>query len=41
VLDAQQLNGELTLGENIGDLSGLAVAYRPTRSGARRPGRRR
>ncbi|HNR23600.1 MAG TPA: M13-type metalloendopeptidase [Steroidobacteraceae bacterium] len=28
VLDGQQLNGRLTLGENIGDLSGLAVAYR-------------
>ncbi|MGE0583279.1 MAG: M13 family metallopeptidase [Steroidobacteraceae bacterium] len=28
VLDDQHLNGRLTLGENIGDLSGLAVAYR-------------
>ena len=28
VLDAQKLNGELTLGENIGDLSGLAVSFR-------------
>ncbi len=28
VLDGQHLNGRLTLGENIGDLSGLAVAYR-------------
>jgi predicted metalloendopeptidase len=27
VLDNQHLNGELTLGENIGDLSGMAVAY--------------
>ncbi|WP_169902919.1 M13 family metallopeptidase [Paraferrimonas sedimenticola] len=25
--DGQALNGELTLGENIGDLSGLAIAY--------------
>jgi predicted metalloendopeptidase len=28
VLDARHLNGELTLGENIGDLSGMAVAYK-------------
>ncbi len=28
VLDGQHLNGRLTLGENIGDLSGLAVAWR-------------
>jgi endothelin-converting enzyme len=28
VLDDQKLNGELTLGENIGDLSGAAVAYK-------------
>jgi predicted metalloendopeptidase len=28
VLDGQKLNGELTLGENIGDLSGSAIAYR-------------
>jgi predicted metalloendopeptidase len=28
VLDGRHLNGELTLGENIGDLSGLAVAFR-------------
>jgi predicted metalloendopeptidase len=28
VLDGQHLNGDLTLGENIGDLSGVAVAYR-------------
>jgi putative endopeptidase len=28
VLDNQHINGELTLGENIGDLSGLAVAYK-------------
>jgi endothelin-converting enzyme len=28
VLDDRHLNGELTLGENIGDLSGLAVAYK-------------
>ncbi|MEO8061741.1 MAG: M13 family metallopeptidase [Pseudomonadota bacterium] len=28
VLDDRHLNGELTLGENIGDLSGLAVALR-------------
>jgi predicted metalloendopeptidase len=30
-LDGQHVNGELTLGENIGDLSGLAVAYRAYR----------
>lgn len=28
VLDDRALNGQLTLGENIGDLSGLAVAYK-------------
>ncbi len=28
VLDNRPLNGELTLGENIGDLSGMAVAYK-------------
>jgi putative endopeptidase len=28
VLDEQKLNGELTLGENIGDLSGVAAAYK-------------
>lgn len=28
VLDTQSVNGRLTLGENIGDLSGMAVAYR-------------
>ncbi len=28
VLDDRHLNGELTLGENIGDLSGLALAFR-------------
>jgi predicted metalloendopeptidase len=27
-LEGMHLNGELTLGENIGDLSGLAVAYK-------------
>jgi predicted metalloendopeptidase len=27
-LDGMNVNGELTLGENIGDLSGLAVAYK-------------
>jgi predicted metalloendopeptidase len=31
VLDGQKLNGELTLGENIGDLSGLAVAHKAWR----------
>jgi putative endopeptidase len=31
VLDARALNGQLTLGENIGDLSGLAVAYKAYR----------
>ncbi len=31
VLDARAVNGQLTLGENIGDLSGLAVAYRAYR----------
>ncbi len=31
VLDNQHLNGELTLGENIGDLSGLAVALKAYR----------
>jgi predicted metalloendopeptidase len=28
VLDNRRLNGELTLGENIGDLSGMAVAFK-------------
>jgi putative endopeptidase len=28
VLDGRPLNGELTLGENIGDLSGMAVAFK-------------
>ncbi|HYJ39274.1 MAG TPA: M13-type metalloendopeptidase [Steroidobacteraceae bacterium] len=28
VLDGKHLNGELTLGENIGDLSGMAVAFK-------------
>ena len=28
VLDNRHINGELTLGENIGDLSGLALAFR-------------
>ena len=28
VLDGRRLNGDLTLGENIGDLSGLSVAYK-------------
>jgi len=28
VLDDRHLNGELTLGENIGDLSGMAVAFK-------------
>jgi putative endopeptidase len=31
VLDNQPINGELTLGENIGDLSGLAVALKAYR----------
>ncbi|MFO1426304.1 MAG: M13 family metallopeptidase [Steroidobacteraceae bacterium] len=31
VIDGRTLNGQLTLGENIGDLSGLAVAYRAYR----------
>jgi putative endopeptidase len=31
VLDNRHLNGRLTLGENIGDLSGLAVAYKAFR----------
>jgi putative endopeptidase len=31
VLDDHPLNGELTLGENIGDLSGLALAFRAYR----------
>jgi putative endopeptidase len=28
VLDGRHINGELTLGENIGDLSGMAVAFK-------------
>jgi len=28
VLDNQHINGKLTLGENIGDLSGMAIALR-------------
>ncbi len=28
MLDNRHLNGELTLGENIGDLSGMAVAFK-------------
>ena len=28
VLDNRHINGELTLGENIGDLSGMAVAFK-------------
>ena len=28
VLDGRRINGELTLGENIGDLSGMAVAFK-------------
>jgi putative endopeptidase len=28
LLDNRHLNGELTLGENIGDLSGMAVAFK-------------
>jgi predicted metalloendopeptidase len=31
VLDGQHLNGDLTLGENIGDLSGVTVAYKAYR----------
>jgi predicted metalloendopeptidase len=31
VLDDRHLNGELTLGENIGDLSGMAVAFKAYR----------
>jgi predicted metalloendopeptidase len=31
VLDGRPINGQLTLGENIGDLSGLAVAYKAYR----------
>jgi predicted metalloendopeptidase len=31
VLDGRRLNGELTLGENIGDLSGMAVAFKAYR----------
>jgi putative endopeptidase len=32
VLDNRHINGRLTLGENIGDLSGIAVAYKAFRS---------
>jgi predicted metalloendopeptidase len=39
VLDNRPLNGELTLGENIGDLSGMAVAFKAYRlSLAGKPG---
>jgi putative endopeptidase len=39
VLDGRPLNGELTLGENIGDLSGMAVAFKAYRlSLAGKPG---
>jgi len=31
VLDNRHLNGELTLGENIGDLSGMAIAFKAYR----------
>jgi predicted metalloendopeptidase len=31
VIDGRKINGQLTLGENIGDLSGLTVAYRAYR----------
>jgi len=31
-LEGQHVNGQLTMGENIGDLSGLAVAYRAYRT---------
>ena len=44
VLDNRHLNGELTLGENIGDLSGMAVAfkaYQISLGGKTAPGDRR